>query len=191
MKYVLSFILLIFVPDQERMLIVGDSISAYSHGWQDGLSKQKGLQYVNVAKGGMRTDWMLGTLKTYLKTDHNFKQVIIYGGITDVYSYIKTDSIVKNIQEMVDLADSYDIKVFVLVGYDGQIANQNTWIKDKTLEKKIHDDYINFQIALAKKIKNAVVVPAIPITEKDLADGIHLSAQGHKTYVKYLSKFIF
>jgi lysophospholipase L1-like esterase len=191
MKYLVILILLSIAIVPDRILIIGDSISAYSHGWQNGLCKAKGLQYVNIAKGGMKTDWMLGTLKTELKKDHNYKKVLIYGGINDVYSNVNIDSIVRHVQQMVDISNDYGIMPIVIVGYDGRIANKNTWIKDKVLEKKIHDNYIIYQEKLIKEIKNATIVPIIPITEKDLADGIHLSAQGHITYVKHLSKFIF
>jgi hypothetical protein len=190
MKYILIFFLLSFAITSDRILIIGDSISAYSHGWQNGLCKAKGSQYVNIAKGGMKTDWMLGTLKTQLKKDHSFKQVLIYGGINDVYSNIKIDTIIRHVQQMVDIANDYGIMPIVIVGYDGKIANQNTWIKDKKLEKKIHDNYIIYQQRLISEIKNATIVPIIPIDEKDLVDGVHLSEQGHKTYVKYLIKFI-
>lgn len=94
MKYLLAFILMSFTTISDRMLIMGDSISVYSYGWQEKLCKNKGLECVNIAKGAMRTDWMLKTLRGHLD-------------------------------------------------------------------------------------------------EKDLADGIHLSAKGHRTYVSYLSNFIF
>lgn len=191
MKYLLVFLFLSFTNIPDRMLVMGDSISVYSYGWQEKLCKEKGLECVNIAKGAMRTDWMLKTLRGHLEKDHNYKQVIIYGGINDVYSNIKIDTIILHVQQMVDLVDSYGIKAIVIVGYDGRIANQNTWVKDKVLEKKIHDDYVVYQNRLAREIQNAYVVPIIPIDEKDLADGIHLSAKGHRTYVSYLRNCIF
>jgi lysophospholipase L1-like esterase len=134
---------------------------------------------------------MLCQITDHLISDRKYDRIIIYGGINDVYTNTLMDSTIRTIQKIVNLANQYKIKPFVMVGYDGQVANNGTWIKDKKLEKKIRENYILYQNRLTNEIKNATIIPIIPIEKQDLFDGIHLSAQGHKTYVKYLTKFIF
>jgi lysophospholipase L1-like esterase len=191
MKYLLIIFCFAFATETNRTLFIGDSLSAYPTGWQDQLCEAKGWTKTNLAKSGKRTDWMLCQITDHLISDRKYDRIVIYGGINDVYTNVNIDSTVRTIQKIVDLANKYKIKPFVIVGYDGQVANNNTWIKDKKLEKKIKENYINYQNRLSGEIKNATIIPIIPIEKQDLFDGIHLSAQGHKTYVKYLTKFIF
>jgi len=184
----LFFLFFIFVGSETKTLIMGDSISVYANGWQDVLCKQKNLNCTNIAKGGMKTNWMVKTLREHLKSDHSYSQVIIYGGINDIFSYVPIDSAVKNVERMVAICKSHKIKPIVIIGYDPNTIIHNSWVTDRKLETKLRNEYIEYQKRLMH-IQGAEIIPMVPTTSQDSGDGIHLSRQGHKTFAEYFSKY--
>jgi lysophospholipase L1-like esterase len=179
MKYIICLLFILTLGNSKRVLFVGDSLTKANGGWQDILSSKMNLESVNISKVGNTTKSMLDTLKKYLKNDHKFKSVAIYGGVNDIYMNVPIDTILTNIQKMVNISNSYHVKPIVIMGYDGRLANRNTWLSDKVYEAKIHDNYILYQKRLKVEIKNATVTISIPITKNDLFDGIHLTLAGH------------
>jgi len=184
----ISIFFLAFTGIETKTLIIGDSISVYANGWQDVLCKDKKLNCTNIAKGGMKTDWMVKTLKAHLKTNHSYSQVIIYGGINDIFSYVPADSVVKNVERMVALCKQYKIKPIVIIGYDPNTIIHNSWVTDRALETKLRNNYVEYQRRLMN-VQGAEIIPMVPTTEADSGDGIHLSRQGHKTFAEYFANY--
>jgi lysophospholipase L1-like esterase len=184
-KY-LFLLLTLFYTSEPRVLLVGDSITAYKAGWQELLCKDKGLNCKNVSIGGKKTDWMLKITRLQLEIDH-YDMVIIYSGINDIFSYVPTDTAISNVQKMVNLCNKHKTIPVVIIGYD-PIMIQNTWIEDKEKERLLRDRYIEYQMRLLK-IKGCKFVSIAPMTTKDSADGIHFNAQGHKTFFNWVRKY--
>ena len=83
---------------EERILFVGDSLTAYNGGWQHQLGRMLQIKYDNISKGGKRTKWMLSQLKQYSHKTDRYTKVIIYGGINDSFSSVREDDTIENIQ---------------------------------------------------------------------------------------------
>lgn len=186
MKIIFTFIFLFLLVEPTKILFIGDSITAYRGGWQDLYCQATNQSCTNISKNGMKTKWMYTTLKNELKQNSDYNKVIIYGGINDIFSEIKIDSAILNIQRMVNLANEYKIKPVVIIGYDSKKLIENTWIKDKVLEEKIRNKYIDYQKRLVNEIIGAEIVPIVPTINSDVIDGIHLSTTGHKKFKDWM-----
>lgn len=187
----------------EKYLIIGDSISAYEHGWQETICKNFNANCTNLSQGGKTTDWMLETVKTFLKKNpSNFDKIYIYGGINDAFSYLAYDAdkvvqnSIKNINEIVYLAEARHMKVVLILGYNAKII-KNTWIKDKKLEKECIRRYAKYQeellIAMSKdtllKEKKIHIITTFPLKYEDTVDGIHPSRQAHKKMADWIIEY--
>jgi lysophospholipase L1-like esterase len=177
MKF-LNFFLILLISSFTfpKALVVGDSNSCYSGGWQDQLRYD--YEVTNISKGGKRTAWMLSQLKK-MPVD-SFDYVFIAGGINDAYSWVSIHDAVSNVQSMVDIVDSCGKQPVVLVGYSWR-ANTQTWIKDKKLELFHQNRNRMLQNQMDSCLKNCIVVPAIDLTRDQLfGDGIHPKLKAHK-----------
>jgi hypothetical protein len=177
-----------FVPKRNRLLFVGDSLTCYSGGWQHVVSKQLGLEYDNISKGGKRTDWMEKKLREHLSNNSDYGTVVIYGGINDSFAYSHPNLTIKNIQRMVDLCNEKKIKPVVIVGYDPSKVNFKTVYSDKVTEFH-RKRYIDLQKRIETEVKNCKIIPMEPTIDRtDSGDGIHLKSSGHRKFYKWVLK---
>lgn len=168
-----------------KALVIGDSLSTYKNGWQDVVCSKNSYTLTNISRGGKRTTWMLTELKAKLDTS-SYDKVYIYGGINDMFSSVKTETAVNNIQEMVNVCLQHNTKPVVIIGYDpSKVCYQTGYKLD--IEKKCRDRYIEFQKQLALSIKGAKIIPMdTTVTRKDSNDGIHLNSTGHRKFTKWI-----
>ena len=78
----------------KTVLYIGDSHTSYMYGWQDQLSKLTGMVTTTLAKGGMRTDWMLRNSRHMFAK--KFDYCVIWGGANDAASMYSLDSSISN-----------------------------------------------------------------------------------------------
>ena len=181
----------------KKILIVGDSQSAiespngsqisytYPNLLQNKL-KDKGVSIDVLAQVGKTTDWMKKNLPAKLK-NKKYDRVIIYGGGNDASnSSIKLESVIKNIQEMVDMSIENGADAFVNLGYKVQGDFGNYKIMPITPYVKEREKWIplverrkELQKLIPQKIKNATIIPAYDLQSKT-SDGIHPTSSGHK-----------
>jgi len=174
----------------KKVLYIGDSLTCYKGGWQDQVSKEFGWSTTNISKGGKRTEWMLGVLKSHLSQTHDYEKVFIYGGCNDAYSYVKLTSAINNIQDMVDLCRSFKIEPIVVVGYDPNLVQQRTPYDEKTT--KFHRDrYVELQKLMTQHLTNCkIIIKDTTVTRKDSDDGLHLKSSGHKKFSNWVIEHI-
>lgn len=201
---------LLLLPLQNRngnkILFVGDSMTAYTGGWQHQLAKKLGLPYSNLSVSGKRTEWMFSALKKqmigynvpvydavrdlrYTIRKCPYGVCFIYGGINDGFSYVKVESALNNVQAMVDLCNATGIKPVVIIGYDPDKVMVNTYIQNKEKEKFHRERYKTIQNLFASRLKNCKILPMdTTITRLDSGDGIHFKASGHKKFAEWVYK---
>ena len=175
-----------FIQREERILFVGDSLTAYSGGWQHQLGRMLHTKYDNISKGGKRTKWMLSQLKQYSHKTDRYTKLIIYGGINDSFSSVKEDDTIENIQTMVDIAKKMGAQPIVVVGYNPKLViTQTTYPND--IETKCRNRYISLQKRIVTDIKGATIVPMTDtINRSDSGDGIHLWGPGHRKFMHWV-----
>jgi lysophospholipase L1-like esterase len=186
-------------PKGKLIAFIGDSHTAgYGWGWQSQLAKKYAFTEKNLAVGGKRTDWMVNVLTNYLATNKP-DIVFIYGGANDAYSNVTNNTALKNIQKMVDLCNSKNIKPVVICGYNArkvQINNPNTkttiYVTTKEGMWKLGEKFYQLQLAIQSQIKNAYIVPIWQGAEmKDAPDGLHITANAQKRFADYIGNYLF
>jgi lysophospholipase L1-like esterase len=167
------------------ILFVGDSITVADFSYANLIKKQYPKKDIQVlAKGGMRTKWMLDNLKIELNKKH-YDRVYIYGGINDMFSAITIEDAISNIQQMVNLVIAQKGEAYVIIGYDAEIFIDKNKLKTTdyvpTIEGmyKLRDRYILFQNKLSIDIRNAKVINKINLSSKYGFDAVHPAASGH------------
>lgn len=146
------------------------------------------MDYVNISKGGKRTDWMLNTLRNYLEKGPHHNTLIIYGGINDSFARTNENTTINNIQSMVDLGNLYDMEVIVIVGYDPNKVIKKTVYDDNTT-KVCRDRYVKLQKKMQERIRGCEIIPMdTTVTYQDSSDGIHLKSSGHKKFSNWVLK---
>ena len=186
----ISLFLLLLVPTKKdvRILYIGDSLTCYSNGWQHTVAKGMGMGYVNISKGGKRTDWMLKTLRNYLENGPHHNTLIIYGGINDSFASTKESTTINNLQSMVDLGNLYEMEVIVITGYDPSKVIKKT-VYDNNTTKICRDRYIKLQKKIQERLLGCKVIPMdTTVTYQDSGDGIHLKSSGHKKFANWVLK---
>ena len=175
-----------FIQREERILFVGDSLTAYSGGWQHQLGRMLHTKYDNISKGGKRTKWMLSQLKQYSHKSNRYTKVIIYGGINDSFSSVREDDTIENIQKMVDIAKEMGAQPIVVVGYNPtMVISETSYPTD--VETKCRNRYISLQKRIQTDIKGATIVPMTDtINRSDSGDGIHLWGGGHRKFMHWV-----
>jgi lysophospholipase L1-like esterase len=175
-----------FIQREDRILFVGDSLTAYSGGWQHQLGRMLHTKYDNISKGGKRTKWMLSQLKQYSHKTDRYTKVIIYGGINDSFSSVNEDDTIENIQKMVDIAKEMGAEPIVVVGYNPQRVIQATSYPSE-IETKSRNRYIGLQKRIQTHIKRCTIIPMEDsIYRIDSDDGIHLKASGHRKFANWI-----
>jgi peptidoglycan hydrolase-like protein with peptidoglycan-binding domain len=169
-----------------NVMFVGDSHSA-GDGWTWNYLIAKDhpeWDVTQVAKGGMRTDWMLENLTTKLN-EKKYDLVFIYGGANDVMSPQSISVPINNIQKMVDLVNGQGGKAIVLVGFDSEtIFNPEKVKTTKYCDRECMISYkpkrVEYQAKLASSITGAVVIPKLVGDMSWSNDGIHVGSAQHK-----------
>ncbi len=178
------------------ILFVGDSITAAPYSYS-ALIKDKfpGKKVDILAKGGMRTQWMLDNLKTQLK-NNRYDRVYIWGGVNDMFSAVSFDKALANIQEMVDMVRAQGGNPYVITGYnskqfmDDDKLKPTSYVPTKEGMIALKNRYIQYQSLIPSRIKNATIVPEFTLSPTNSTDGIHPSAAAHKSIADTLSKNI-
>lgn len=177
-----------FQNEPDKILFVGDSLTAYSGGWQHQMSRMLHAKYTNISKGGKRTKWMVNELKKHADNSAGYTKVVIYGGINDSFSSVKEDDTIDNIINMVYIAKEMGAEPIVVVGYNPQKVNVGT-IYSNEIETKCRNRYIKLQKRIQKDITMCNVIPMEnTIDRTDSDDGIHLKASGHQKFYKWVVK---
>lgn len=175
-----------FASSEEKILFVGDSLTAYRGGWQHQLARLRHAEYDNISKSGKRTKWMLKELKKQLSETNEYDEVIIYGGINDSFSYVSEDETIENIQQMVYLVKSVRAVPIVIVGYNPEKVIKTTMYSEE-VETRCRNRYIKLQKRMQTELKQCVVIPMEnSIFRGDSSDGIHLIASGHRKFAKFV-----
>jgi hypothetical protein len=159
----------------KKALIIGDSHSAYAHGWQTFLVKWTGIKIRNISIEGKDTDWMRRRLPEVIDTSYDF--CFIYGGGNDAAGGKNPRHIFQNIQQMVDLCNKKGVRAIVITGSSAEkllpsTPRWSTYIRTKR----------DFQKILTEELQSATLVDVRYLIEKqDCADVLcHMQVSGHK-----------
>lgn len=130
---------------------------------------------------------MLLEISTHLSKSNKYQEVYIYGGINDAFSFVNKETSFNNVQKIVDICISKNIKPVVIIGYDPNRVIKNTGYSFN-IESKCKKNYIELQKKLLS-IKNAKIIPIdTTLNRLDSDDGIHLNARGHIKFSKWILK---
>lgn len=169
-------------------LVLGDSHTLPNNGWFEAMVKKYGIGATHkLAANGRKTDAMLSSLKLYLASHKAPNYVIMWGGANDSYGGVAEETTIKNVQAMVDLANSKGSKFIIVKGYDPMKVSYNFDLRKMyrgATEQgllKARDNYAKLLKAFDTKIKGATkIVPAYTgFTRKDSTDGLHLTANAY------------
>lgn len=186
MKYLVLLLALLFpsFTKPKRILFIGDSLTCYSGGWQHQFAKGLGKEYVNISKGGKRTDWMFKRLHDQFTMYSDYDMVVIYGGVNDAFSYVPVSRVVNNVQNMVDECIYYDIPVVVVLGYSpDKVLKRGPY--SEAIMSRARSRYAEIQSRLKTQLVRCDVLPVdTTVDRSDSDDGIHLRASGHRKFAK-------
>ena len=186
----ISLFLFLFIPSRKdvKILFIGDSLTCYANGWQHTVAKGMGMGYVNISKGGKRTDWMLKTLRNYLENGLHHNTLVIYGGINDSFASTKESTTINNLQTMVNLGNLYEMEVIVIVGYDPNRVIKKTVYND-SVTKVCRNRYVKLQKKMQERLIGCKIIPMdTTVNYSDSGDGIHLKSSGHKKFSNWVLK---
>lgn len=178
-------------PKGKRVAVIGDSHSSlYGNGWQDTLSSKYNFELQNLSMVGKSTPWMVDTLKKFYKDGKKADIVFIYGGANDAMGNTPINTMLTNIQTMVDLVRVNGGKPVVIAGFDYIKAVKPRVASGYDLGI---DKYKSFQLALPPFITNAVVVPVWEdVNDKSTGgDGFHLPKSEQTRFADYVAKEVF
>jgi lysophospholipase L1-like esterase len=179
----------------KKILFVGDSISTGSSTYPAKIQKQRSDLDIDVlSKGGMRTSWMLDNLKDKLASN-KYDRVYIYGGVNDMFSSVKIDDALSNIQQMVNMINENGADAFVIQGYviDGFMDlskfSPSKYVPEVSGFIPLIERYREYQSRIPKTIKNAHFVKPINLGDRT-GDGIHPSGTGQQIIADEILKTI-
>jgi lysophospholipase L1-like esterase len=185
---ILCLTLSAFKKEDDKILFVGDSLTAYRGGWQHQVARMLHSKYDNISKGGKRTKWMVKELNKLSDNSRGYTKVIIYGGINDSFSSVKEDETIENIQDMVYTAKEMGAEPIVIVGYNADKVNRNTGYSNE-VETKCRNRYIKLQKRIQRDIRGCNVISMDnTIDRSDSDDGVHLKASGHRKFSSWVLK---
>lgn len=186
MKYLILLSALLFpsFTKPKRILFIGDSLTCYSKGWQHQFANGLGKEYVNISKGGKRTDWMFKRLHDQFSVYTDYDMVVIYGGVNDAFSYVPVSKVVNNVQNMVDECIYYDIPVVVVLGYSpDKVFKRGPY--SEVIMSRARKRYAEIQSRLKTQLVRCDILPVdTTVDRSDSDDGIHLRASGHRKFAK-------
>lgn len=179
-----------------NVMFVGDSLSSGpGYTWNYLLEKDHpDWDVTHVAKGGMRTSWMLTNMLAKLK-EKKYDKVFIWGGTNDAFSLVQLSEAVSNIQSMVDAVVNQGGQAYVFLGYEASSVMNEEKLKptiycDKSCMLKSRDRMIELQTKVVNEIKNATIIPAVKGDAGWTSDGIHPGGSVHKVLRDQVEKYI-
>lgn len=160
----------------KKSLLIGDSHSAFTRGWQTFLSEWTGMEIENTAVEGKTTSWM--QRKLIQNIDSTYEYCFIFGGGNDASSSITPQDIFKNIEQMVDICLEFGVKPVVILGTSTDKvlkANSGKWKE----YARIKTEYQNL---LVSDLEGAQIIDTRDLIERsDCADFLcHMQISGHK-----------
>lgn len=181
------------ISSTDKILFIGDSMTAYRGGWQHQFAKSVGMPYTNLSVSGKRTDWMLQTLKTHVETNgnRNYRFCIIWGGINDGFAYVNVNGVMDNFKSMIAVCKRNGITPIIITGYDPR----KTIARIKNIPQKdvlrYRDRYLEIQRRIQTELTECIVVPsADPIESRDTDDGVHFIASGHRVFAQWVEQYL-
>ena len=179
-----------------NVMFVGDSLSSGpGYTWNYLLENaHPDWDVTHVAKVGMKTSWMLDNMLPKLK-EKKYDKVFIWGGGNDAFGQVSLDSVVSNIQSMVDAVVNQGGQAYVFIGYDAKSVMSDDKLKptkycDKPCMLKSRDRTIELQEKVLNGIKNATIIPAVVGDPSWTSDGIHPNGSAHKLFKDQVEKYI-
>lgn len=159
----------------KKALLIGDSHSAFSKGWQSFLSQWTGLTITNTAVGGKTTGWMKRRLIENI--DSTFQYCFIFGGGNDASMGISSSQILSNYEFMVDICKEYGVQPVIITGTSPEKvlkSNSAKWKKYAEIKKGYQDSL--------QYIPGIINIETRHIIEReDCADFLcHMEVRGHK-----------
>jgi lysophospholipase L1-like esterase len=168
----------------KKALFIGDSHTAADYGWQYQVCKKTGMVMQNTAVGGKQTAWMLEVAKISLSSNYDY--CFIYGGANDMAGNREPMKSVRNIQRIVKLCKTYNVKAVVITGFDPMTCVD---INGRDVYKGYPQRYAKFQQLLLDSIVDAQVVKTHCISRTDCGDFLcHMTASGHKKMAEAVIK---
>lgn len=178
-------------PKGKSVLLVGDSQSAYSGGWQDQMRAKYGFDLTNISEGGKYTSYLLANkVKPYFEANRPVPDVfIIWGGSgNDGDSMVPPTTTWNNIQQMIDIAKAKGVKdIYVLSGFnrDKTIVPENPYYSKLPAaykNPKNRENYRTMAYGIKNNVKGAVVLPVYEdVDANSTQDGIHLKIKPDMT----------
>ena len=165
--------------NSKKILLVGDSITVDAgYTWSSRYKKINNKADVEIlAIGGKQlTLWMKPELEKKLATT-KYEKVYIYGGVNDIFSSKKAETVLIALQSMVDSVNRTGAKAIVITGYDSEkdmlIQNFPITIYVKTKDAYIPylQEYQKYQNLMASTITGATIVPKVSVGI--IKDGFH------------------
>ena len=152
---------------KKRVAVVGDSLSLFSAGWQNILSKRYGWDVDNFSKIGQTSGQALARFKALAQG--NYDTVFIFLGANDTYGGINEVTTIDNLKQIIRLAKDKGAKTIVIPGILSERVSS-------TPESVKYDDLKSKMIYLP-----GMVVPVLrTVDPRDAPDGIHFGATTHK-----------
>jgi len=152
-----------------QILLIGDSLSLYPGGYQSRIKEE----VLNLSKVGAPTGYMLNKINQNKSIIKNYKHVIFYGGVNDVYGGVNQRVTLSNIQKSIDTINKYGGHAVIILGYNPLIQPNKTKANEwRDLQQKI-----------STQIKGAKIIPICPfLLPKHLSDHVHLNSEGNKIF---------
>ena len=181
----------------KKILFVDDSITATTYqGKPTGTypliigRKRPDLTIDVLAIGGKTTKWMLENLPS--KIANGYDRVYIYGGVNDAFSPVNLNSVVSNVQKMVDLANSNGASAYVVLGYEPNgfmeykkmpttryVGTKEGYIPLIARYKELQSKYLS--------VKDAIFVPKFQLGS-NTSDGTHPNGIGQNIIAEDIMK---
>jgi len=167
----------------KKALLVGDSHSAFSKGWQSFLSEWTGIKITNTAVEGKTTGWM--KRKLVENVDSTYDYCFIFGGGNDASIGIPSSQILSNYNVMIDLCKEYGIKPVIITGTSPDKVLNSTSSKWKMYANIKR----NYQDSLFCISEATIIETRWAIEKEDCADFLcHLETEGHKKIANEIIK---
>ncbi len=160
----------------KKSLLIGDSHSAFSRGWQTFVSEWTGMEIENTAVEGKATSWM--KRKLIQNIDSTYEYCFIFGGGNDASMSVPPETIFKNIEQMVDICNEFGVQPVVILGTSPEkviASNSSKWREYSRIKGQ-------YQELLMNELEGAYVIDTRDLIEKsDCADFLcHMEISGHK-----------
>lgn len=180
-------------------LVLGDSHTVPNNGWFEAMAKKAKLgATAKQAANGRKTDAMLANLRLYLAANKAPNYVIMWGGANDAYSGVPQATTLKNVQAMIDLANSKGSTFIIVKGYNPEKVSYNfdlsKMFRGATQQSMLNarNNYVKLLAAYDKLKGNYKVVQQNnSFTRLDSTDGVHLKMDKYPILGEWVASQIF